>query len=177
MSSLVEILNPIFSAGAVVMFVGAILVFGIFFLKKPDQFSVFLQKYGLKLAFLVSLAAVLGSIFYSEIAVFAPCNLCWYQRVFMFPLPLVLSLALLRKEKFIAPYALLLAVTGSLIALYHNFIQYGGSPLIPCSAISDATAACTQRFVFEFGFVTIPFMSLSVFILVISLLIFVLKKE
>ena len=95
----------------------------------------------------------------------------------MFPLPFILGLALYRREKSAAVYALILAIPGALIALYHNYIQYGGSPLIPCSAVTSTAVSCTQRFVFEFGFVTIPFMSLAAFTLVISLLLFVLRKD
>lgn len=119
----------------------------------------FVGKNGLFLAFLLSFGAVLGSYFYSSIAGFPPCSLCWYQRVFLFPQVIILGLAAWKQDRMGAYYGLVLSGIGALIALYNTYLQMGGSSFIPC----DASGSCSQRFVFEFGYITIPLMSLTTF--------------
>lgn len=117
---------------------------------------------------IIVVGAFVGSIFYSEIAGFPPCSLCWYQRIFIYPQIILLVGALIWRDRSIARYLLPLSIIGGIIALYNSYLQYGGSPLIPCAA-NVAAISCAQRFVFEFGYLTLPLMSLTAFILLILL--------
>ncbi len=147
-----------------------VFIIGLISLRRSPVVSGFIRKYALSAAWAVSLFAVTMSLWYSEVAHFPPCVLCWWQRVFMFPLAFILGIAVFRKDKNIVPYGLALAIPGALIGLYNSYLQYGGSPLIPCGVPGLATISCAQRFVFEFGYVTLPLMSLTGFALLIALL-------
>lgn len=126
-------------------------------------------------SFIIVLGAFFGSLFYSEIAGFPPCSLCWYQRIFIYPQIILLGGALLWRDRAIARYILPLSIIGTVIALYNSYLQYGGSPLIPCG--TDPTAIdCAQRLIFEFGYITLPLMSLTAFILLVLLAITGLTK-
>ncbi len=129
-----------------------------------------LTPYSFYLAFAVSTTATLGSLFFSEIAKWTPCLLCWYQRIFMYPLPILLYVGIMRNEKIIKPYLLVLSAVGALIAGYHYFIQlYPTSSLVPC----DATGvSCTKVYTWYFGYITIPLMAATAFMLNIILLSF-----
>src|SRR5258705_13166689 len=80
------------------LFILSAIVYFLFCRKKQDLITKFIGKYGLFFAFLISLVATLGSLFYSQIAGFTPCDLCWFQRIFMYPLVVLLGLALIKKD-------------------------------------------------------------------------------
>lgn len=123
----------------------------------------------LPVAWAQSIVAMLGSLFFSEILGFPPCILCWYQRIAMYPLVLLFGIAILRNDKKIYIYALPLAAIGFIIALYHNLLYYGILPesIAPC----QAGVSCTTKFIEFFGFITIPFLSLVSFVVVLTCLI------
>lgn len=125
-------------------------------------------------SFIVSLVATSGSLFFSEIAKYNPCTLCWYQRIFMYPQVLLLGLAIIKKEKVIINYSLLLSVVGGIIALYHYLMQINLVPSTVCSVVGYS-ASCSQRFEMEYGYITIPMMSLTAFVLIASFM-FLAKK-
>lgn len=136
-----------------------------------SPFISFLQKYGYGFAFTIALVAMLMSLFYSDVANFGPCVLCWYQRIFMYPIVFLLGFAHLRAEKhLIAFYGIVLASIGAVISVYHNVLYYGESygvqSIIPCSSIGLGPS-CTTKYVEEFGFITIPLMALITFLLII----------
>jgi disulfide bond formation protein DsbB len=120
--------------------------------------------YGLYFAWIVSVAATLGSLFLSEVMKFIPCELCWFQRIFMYPLVILLGLACYRGDRAIARYALPLSVTGGLISLYHYGEQKipGLAKILPCTA----GVPCNQDYLNWFGFVTIPLLALIAFVLI-----------
>ncbi len=126
-------------------------------------------QHGLALAFLVVLGSTAASLYYSNIVGFPPCDLCWYQRIFMYPQVILLGLAWHRKDYKIVDYGLVLAGIGTLISLYHNWIYYGGQSILPCEAFGLGVS-CTKRYVFELGYVTIPLMALTGFALTILFL-------
>jgi len=130
----------------------------------------FLSKRAIKLAFLIALASMVGSLFYSDIAGYSPCKLCWYQRIFMYPQVILLGLALYKKEKHIIGYSLALSLVGFIIAGYHYLMQIGWVPALNCAALGYSVS-CAKEFVMQFGFITIPMMSLTAFSLMILLLI------
>ena len=115
-------------------------------------------------AFLVALGATLGRLFYSEIAGYEPCKLCWFQRIFLYPQTILLGIALWKKDPGIARYIFALSVIGAVIAGYHYLLQIGVAPELPCAAVGYSVS-CSQRFVLQFGYITIPLMAFTAFLL------------
>jgi len=122
---------------------------------------------------MVALLASLAVLFVGEVMGQVPCPLCWYQRAFMFPLALILGLAVRRSDVGIKPYALLLAAGGWLVATYHTLLFYRviPAPIVPC----DATLSCTGPAMLLFGAVAIPLLAVLAFSLIITLLLMVPK--
>lgn len=143
--------------------------------KKGFLFGLFnfLSENVLSLAFLVALSATLGSYFLSEIAKYPPCALCWYQRIFMFPQPIILGIGLLKNDKSAKLYSGVLALVGFMIAIYHIIVQ---SSLLPAPCSVDSVNCATKQFVY-FGYVTIPVMSATAFASIILLLFLDWKKK
>src|SRR4030067_1479750 len=110
------------------------------------------------ICWLIASISTLGSLFFSEIMQFPPCVLCWYQRICLFPLVLILPVGLFHFDKSIVKYALPLALVGWFIAFYHNLLYAGIIPesLQPCSQ----GVSCTEGYIDLFGFLTIPMLSL-----------------
>ncbi len=129
----------------------------------------------LYLAWMTALLSTLGSLFLSNYLKLPPCDLCWYQRVLMFPLVVVLGVGFLLKDKNIHFYSLPLVIIGGLIAGYHNLLYYKwiSTELIPCTG----GVSCTERQLDLFGFLSIPMMSLISFIILAVLLILNYKKD
>lgn len=119
------------------------------------------KKLILYLAFAQVLLATLGSLIFSEIFKFPPCVLCWYQRIAMYPLVVIFGVAILKKDKNFIFYTWPLIITGWLIAFYHNLLYYNILPEAAAPCIQGVS--CTTKFIQWFGFITIPFLSLSAF--------------
>jgi disulfide bond formation protein DsbB len=122
---------------------------------------------------LVSVSA-LGSLFFSYVMEFAPCVLCWYQRIFLFPLVLILAIGLFPFDKKVVKYALPLAIVGWLTAAYHNLLYAGIIPksIQPCSQ----GVSCTEEYINLFGFLSIPMLSLLSFSTIVTLLIILYRR-
>jgi len=112
-------------------------------------------------AWLAALAATLGSLFFGEVMQLPPCTLCWYQRIFMFPLALLLPIGIVLRDPRVVWYCLPLVAIGLGIAVYHNGIDYGVIPerLAPCTE----GVSCKTRQIEWLGFVTIPALALAAF--------------
>lgn len=121
-------------------------------------------------AWLVALGATLGALFVGEVLGQTPCTLCWYQRIAMFPLALVLGIACLYEDTTARRYALPLALAGGAIALWHTLLYVGviDAPLVPCSADGPS---CTGPGMTIFGVMPLPAISLVSFALIIVLLV------
>ena len=126
----------------------------------------FFSRQGIKFAFIIALISTIGSLFYSEVAGFAPCTLCWYQRIFMYPQVLLWGIAWWKQEKHIADYAVSLAFVGGAIAAYHYLLALQPTAAVACATVGYS-ASCTQNFFLQLGYVTIPMMALTAFILII----------
>lgn len=113
------------------------------------------------MAFGQSLIAMLGSLYFSEIAKYPPCVLCWYQRIAMYPLVAIFAVGVLKKDKNVDLYAWPLVIVGWLISVYHNLLYYNILPEAAAPCIQGVS--CTTKFIEWFGFVTIPFLSLLAF--------------
>ena len=122
------------------------------------------SRIALFVAWLITIVSVIGSLYFSEILHLPPCLLCWYQRIFMYPLVIILGIGLLRKDKDMPYYALPLSLLGLFIAIYHVLLYYGFIPesLAPCSL----GISCTTKQIQWFGFVSIPLLSMIGFILI-----------
>jgi disulfide bond formation protein DsbB len=118
----------------------------------------------LPLAFLVATVSTLGSLYYSEIVNLVPCQYCWYQRIAMYPLVVVLGLAVWRRDRTVAAAAGPLASIGMLLAGYHYFIQ--SFPQFGHGQCSTTTP-CNAAYFHQFGFVSIPYQALSGFALIV----------
>ena len=125
-------------------------------------------------AFIVSLIATLGSLFFSEIMHFIPCSLCWYQRIFMYPLVLIFLINLLFPDDKLFKYAILLVIFGWLISIYHNLLMFGIIPenLSPCVQ----GVPCSTDYINWLGFITIPLLSFFAYTAILILLVKT-KKE
>ena len=112
-------------------------------------------------AWVQALVATLGSLYFSEIRHFTPCVLCWYQRIAMYPLVVIIAVGILRKDKRMYQYVLPLSLIGLLISGYHNLLYYKVIPesWAPCVA----GVSCTIRFVYWFGWLSIPLLSFTAF--------------
>lgn len=123
--------------------------------------------WALWLAWLVAAVATAGSLYYSEIVGFPPCSLCWYQRIAVYPLAVILAIAAWRRDRGVRVYALPLVAAGALIALYQYVLGYlPDAEVLGCSI----DVSCTERYLWEFGFVDFPFMSLVSFTVIGALL-------
>ena len=131
--------------------------------------KVFSAFAGLELwmAFAVAATATLGSLYLSEIVHLIPCTYCWYQRIAMYPLAVILFIAALRKDHGIRIYATALAGIGAIIAAYHRLIQ--AYPDLEGGSSCSATVPCSAAYLDIFGFITIPYMALSGFLLILAL--------
>ena len=129
--------------------------------------------YFLYIAWLTALAGTLGSLIMSEVFGWVPCVLCWYQRITLYPLVLIIAIGILRKDKNIPYYILPFSLLGGMIALYHWLLQIGliSEVAAPCVA----GISCATTYFNLLGFINIPFLSLISFG-IISLTAYFYKK-
>lgn len=161
--------------GQVLIVAGIISAF--FFRKNTSKniISEFMKENGLLFAFLVALGATTGSLLYSGLFKLEPCTLCWFQRIFMFPQVVILGIALLRKNRQIADYGIALSIMGMSISIYHYFLQISRVTNLPCSA-DLSSGGCSTQLVIEFGYITIPMMTMTTFALIIFSLLYIRKQ-
>ncbi len=136
--------------------------------------SRFFEKYGLYCAWLVSFAALFGSLYLGEILDITPCNLCWYQRICIYPLVLILGIATYRHDKAVTIYAIPLALIGAAIALYHILYQY--YPFFRSANVCGKEHQCAQPAYTFFNYITLPHLSLISFLLIALLLYLSTRK-
>jgi disulfide bond formation protein DsbB len=129
-----------------------------------------LEGYELWLVFLVASVATGGSLFFSEIAGFIPCELCWFQRICMYPLSIVALLAALGNERRVARYLLPLPLVGAGVSVYHLLVENGVVEQARACLVS-APGGCATKWIEEFGYVTIPVLALTGFALCVAFLL------
>ena len=133
-----------------------------------DRLRVSVENGGLMLAWSIAVVATLGSLYYSEIANFTPCKLCWYQRIAMYPQAVVLGVAALRNDHSVRRYVLPVVGVGGAISIYHYLLER--FPSWASDGSCDPTAPCTTVWVWQFHFISIPFMALMGFAAIAILL-------
>lgn len=165
-------LNFLVGVGTVAMQVAGILLVIVFFTQEKA-----LERLVVRFAFLISFLALSSglvmSLVYSEYFGILPCGLCWFSRVFMYSQVVLFGVALWRREQTIAWYALVLSVLGFVVSVYHHYLQMGGTSTIPCPA--TGAGDCAKRFLFEFGYITMPLTGVSLFALISILMVFVIR--
>ena len=174
-----DTLNFLLAAGTLAMQVAGAGFLAVYFLQKKftdlQDISGLLSRWGLWLAFLLTLGATALTLYYSEVLGFAPCGWCWVQRVFLWPQVLLFAIALYREERAAADFSIAFSVFGGLAALYQHYLQMGGQALVPCPA--SGAGDCAQRILFEFGYITFPLMAATLFAFLIVLMLFVRKSR
>jgi len=120
----------------------------------------------LGMAWFVAVLATAGSLYFSEVANFEPCTLCWYQRIAMYPLVVILGIAAARRERSGAVYAAVLAAMGAAISLYHIVLEW--FPSLESGAC-DPDNPCTLIWFRVFGFLSLPTLALAAFLLILTL--------
>jgi disulfide bond formation protein DsbB len=124
---------------------------------------------GVPVAAFVASVAMAGSLYLSEGAHLVPCKLCWYQRSAMYPLAVILVVGAIRRDWTVRPYALTLALVGPLISIYHYLIER--FPSLEVGGSCDPSNPCTLTLIWKFHYISIPFMALSAFALVATVLL------
>ncbi|WEL23393.1 disulfide oxidoreductase [Candidatus Nanohalovita haloferacivicina] len=167
-----ELLVSIFSYGALFL-QATIAVGGLLYLAQKltsfeytdhavlDRLHEETSNYHLHLAFVLSLIATGGSLYLSNVLGWEPCHLCWFQRIFMYPLVLLTGTGLLLEKDDVAEYALPLVMIGGSISIYHYAVQMLSKVSSGCSTLS---ASCSDKFTYYFGYMTIPMFALTAFL-------------
>lgn len=122
----------------------------------------------------ISVIATLGSLFFSEIMGYEPCELCWYQRILMYPLVIIYGTALFKRNVSIALPGLILSGIGMCVSTYHYLVQK--LPVLKEAGGACGLVPCNFEYVNYFGFITIPFMAGTAFILIFVTHLFLLKQ-
>jgi disulfide bond formation protein DsbB len=122
------------------------------------------------LAWIIALIATVGSLFFSEVMQLPPCVLCWYQRIAMYPLVLIIGIGIIKRDSGMKNYALPVCLIGLAVSIYHNLLYYGIIPesITPCTQ----GISCTSKQIEWLGFITIPLMALAAFVGVSLCLLF-----
>lgn len=172
-----SLITQILAAGTLI--INLLMVFGFLFygLKRITDFELpekalraqnALKSYSLELSFSLATVATVGSLYFSNMLGYEPCRLCWFQRIFMYPLVLILGVGILFEDDNVTDYALPLTMIGLPIALYHSLIQrYSQFQSSGCSVLS---VSCSTEYTFHFGYITIPVMAFTAFLGILILL-------
>lgn len=134
-----------------------------------------IKENALHLSWVVALVATLGSLYFSEILHYLPCKLCWYQRILMYPLVIILAIAAVRKDTKQYLYVLPLSVWGMGISLYHYLMQK--TSWFKEAATGCGPVPCDVDYINWLGFITIPFLALVAFTLITVLHLLLLAAE
>lgn len=121
-------------------------------------------EHGPVISWAIALVATLGSLYFSEVREFIPCTYCWYQRILMYPLVILLGIAAVRKDYGQALYVLPLSILGIGMSTFHYIVQK--TDLLDHSGDSCGIVPCTTQYINWGGFVTIPFLAGTAFVLI-----------
>jgi len=158
----------------------ALAVFSVlaFLMRSGKEASHFLAKHALLLTFILSAAGLLGSLFYSDIIGYPPCELCWWLRIFLYPQVIILLLAFRTRDvgvrSMVRLQSLVFSVFGFAVSFYQLMVVNGYVPLPACAATG---VSCARNYVTVFGWVTIPIMALSSFLAVMTLWLHSYRSE
>ncbi|HUF37005.1 MAG TPA: disulfide oxidoreductase [Anaerolineales bacterium] len=135
--------------------------------QEPSKFAEFLATYATQLSVGPAIAALLGSLYFSEIRGFVPCELCWYQRILMYPITILLIVGIFNDDWLLPKYILPFSITGLGVSIYHYLLQNHVFGASMCSA----GVSCAVRYINVYGFITIPFLAGVAFLLITILML------
>lgn len=176
MPAYVEIVNKILSLGTICLqfFLVSVLIALVFFRKRDNPYLVLIKEYTFILGFLSALGAFVLSLFYSNVVGFPPCELCWVQRIFLYPQLVLFGMELYKRDRSIVDFSIVFATLGSLVSIYHVYIENGGSSNLSCAttnSINVTQVSCATRYIYEFGYITMPIMALTLSLFIIIILV------
>lgn len=169
---LLETINYYLAIGGLLGLVVTIVIAIDFFTER--RLKQLVQDWGLWAMFVLVLFTVSATLLYSEVIGIVPCGFCWFERIFLYPQLFILGVALYTKDKLAAKYTFALSVIGFLIALYHHYVQMGGSQFIACPTTGPG-ADCAKQIMLEFGFITFPMLAVIGFGFIIVVSWYLLK--
>ncbi|MBA4181560.1 MAG: hypothetical protein C0506_13300 [Anaerolinea sp.] len=160
-----QYVSPLLAAAS--LSVVFLVLFAMLFAELPfaERLRVIIDQHTQKLMFTVAAVAMMSSLYYSEVVGFIPCEFCWYQRIAMYPLAVLLLVAIVTRSRIDSRYIVTLAGIGLPLSIYHYQLQLFPDQVRVCSGI----VSCTDRNVNQFGFVSIPFMAGSGFLAILLL--------
>ena len=129
-----------------------------------ERLSLWLNRNSMYIALLAALIATCGSLYFSEVRGYVPCTLCWYQRILMYPLTAVIAIGLLRRDRNLPYYVLPISIYGIGMSGYHYLLEK--TDLFAGSAACAQGVSCTTQWINWFGFVTIPFLAFTAFLII-----------
>lgn len=173
MPAYLDTLNKILSVGIIILQVVilVILILLAFFKSRSNPFLIFLKKYTFIFGFLAAFGAVTISLFYSDFIGFPPCDLCWIQRIFLYPQLILFGMELYKRDKSIVDFSIVFAIFGSLVSIYHMYVENGGTKGLACANPANGGVSCAVRYIYEFGYITMPIMALTLSVFIIALLV------
>jgi len=173
MPAYVDITNKILAIGTIFLqfFIVVLIANLIFARSHNNKILLFIKKYTFYLGFLAALGAFLLSLFYSNIVGYAPCELCWIQRIFLYPQLILFSMELYKRDRSIVDFSMVFAIIGSIVSIYHIFVEAGVTAGPTCADPSHGGVSCAIRYIYEFGYVTMPIMALTLSLFIISILL------
>ncbi len=163
MPAYIETFNFLVSLGAVALqIVVFVLAFNlIFFRSRSNQVLGFFKKYTFISGFVVALSSTLLSLFYSNIIGFPPCELCWINRIFIYPQVILFGMELYKRDRAIVDQSIVLSILSMITSLFHVYVENGGASSLACATGGPSSVSCATLYVYEFGYVTIPIMALT----------------
>ena len=159
-----EPLLKFFSFGAVILLLGCALFILLEIFKVKNPIKALLVRFQNETIFFFSLFASACSLFLSLYFQFSPCELCWYQRVFLFSIPFMSFVATIRGDLNARLYVFVLSAVGLGIAIYHTLLQANVIKNVPVFCNPSSAVDCAVPDFMYFGFVTIPVISCAVFL-------------
>lgn len=176
MPAYLDILNKILALGTIgLQVIILVVLINLVLLRKRDNpFLILVKKYTFILGFLVALGSFVLSLFYSNFVGYPPCELCWIQRIFLYPQLILFGMELYKRDRSIVDFSLVFATIGSIVSVYHIYVENGGTKGLACANIATTSTtqiSCATRYIYEFGYITMPIMSLTVSLFIIILLV------
>jgi len=173
MPSYVDTFNQFVGIGVMLMQVSIIVIAGnLLFLKKRENVVLnFFKKYTFIIGFLISLGSVALSLFYSNVIGFPACELCYLQRIFLYPQLILFGMELYKRDQSMVDFSIALAFCGSIASLFHLYVENGGGASLSCATGGPGVVSCATRYVYEFGYITVPVMALTASVFIIILLV------
>ena len=129
----------------------------------------------LLIAWLASIVSMLGSLFFSEVMKFVPCNFCWYQRILMYPLVILLGVAFYQQDHKVTRYVLPLSILGIIVSGYHYALQK--IPALKAFEVCTSGVPCSGQYINWLGFITIPLLAFVGFTIITICMLWMRKQS